>query len=78
MDGHSSVKEHQPKLSSLSTFSEPGIRILAGIIPFLIVQMPKPTSNKIKTRKDTISSIQIEACLFNPTSYKRSHSKGPK
>ena len=22
--------------------------------------------------------IQIEACLFNPTFYKRSHSKGPK
>ena len=23
-------------------------------------------------------SIQIEACLFNPTFYRRSHSKGPK
>jgi len=23
-------------------------------------------------------TIQIEACLFNPTFYKRSHSKGPR
>jgi len=27
---------------------------------------------------DRLQTIQIEACLFNPTFYKRSHSKGPK